>query len=211
MPDENTPNVPAVSPTGQPRVPTTWVPYINGAMGLAIAAGIVIGASPLPAWVLAIPGAIFTAGLWLLGNGPGLRKLSVVMLVAGLSLTSLTGCTVIKRIGRTTELAAPKVLDCVGDACKDDFPVLMGIAAKELMAVVAGGSFDVEPVIDNLLTTAKDPGLMACVIREVLKAWEQAGTGAGIPLPEGPENQRLLFVAAHVGQTHLLAKGYLTK
>lgn len=206
MPDETH----QVSPTGQPRVPASWVPYINLVMAVAFIAGGVIAAAPLPAWVIAIPGAVFAAGLWLLGNGPGWRKLSII-LVASMSLTSLSGCTIIKRIGKTTEIAAPKVLDCVGEACKEDFPVLLGIVGSELFKVVNNGNFDVEPVIDNLLTTAKDPTLIACVIREVLQAWQQAGGGAGIPAPKDPAKLQLMFIASHVGQTHLLASGYLPK
>lgn len=197
------------SPTGTPLIPPTAFKWVALVVGVALSALVSLIAIYPDAKGLQVALAIVSAIAAVLGiASPGIRKAVVVLLVVG-SMVGLSGCVTIKRIGTTAELAAPALLDCGFTACKDALPGLISIAAAELGKVIAGGKFDVEPVIDRLL--AEKGPFMACAVAELLKAWEQAGDGAGLPAPADLRERRLMFLAAHVGQTHLLVNGYVLR
>lgn len=140
---------------------------------------------------------------------PGLRKAAMVFLLLGVTVTS-SGCAFMQRAGRTAELAAPQLIDCTLEAGKEAFPAMVAEVFGQLMAKIDGGSFEVEPVIDELLQKAQNP-FLPCVISAVLQAWTQAGSGAGVEMPATAEKARLMLLAAHRGQAHLLARGYICR
>ncbi len=73
---------PDVSPTGEPLVPPSWVPYVGALTGVALlvsttataVAAAVPPAAPVAGVVAAIAGSVGTAGLFVLGLSPGLRR-----------------------------------------------------------------------------------------------------------------------------------------
>jgi hypothetical protein len=201
------PETAKASPTGTPKLPVSVIGYITIGITVALAVLVsLVGIYP-DSKALQVALAVVTALAGVLGiASPGLRKTAVVL--ALVLLPTLSGCVTIERIGAAAKLAAPGVLDCGQDAVTGALPGMLSEAAKALGTVIAGGSFDVEPIIDKLIE--KGGPFMACAIAELLKAWEQSGPGAGVealPLPQ----QRLRLIAAHVGQTHLLARGYCVR
>lgn len=170
----------------------TLLTFYSDLHGIQVAAALVVALGP----VLGIA-------------SPGIRK-AAVLLVLALSPLALSSCATFQRVGTTVELAAPKVLDCATDAAIAALPDVLAEVGTQLGKVLDAGSFDVEPVIDELLAKGKSP-FLPCAIAAVLQAWMQAGSGAGVDLPSDPDRARRMLLAAHLGQAHLLARGFVCR
>lgn len=198
------------SRTGEPLIPPRVFKVVALVYGaLVVTLGTLLGFFPDVRALQVVSALLVALGPVLGIASPGLRKVAIVLLLVGVTFTG-SGCALSQRVGKTAELAAPQLIDCTLEAGKEAFPAMVAEVFGQLMAKVDGGSFEVEPVIDELLAKAQNP-FLPCVISAVLQAWVQAGSGAGVEMPATAEKARLLLLAAHRGQAHLLARGYVCR
>lgn len=145
----------------------------------------------------------------------GIKTVAPLILI--LCLPALSGCALFNRVGHTAELAAPKVLDCAGTSAAKYLPALLGEVATVIATALITKDVKIENVINDLLKTVKDDAyatgrdFMPCAIAEVLRAWQMAGPGAGLPVPSDPKLRQEMKVKVHDGLAHLNALGYLTE
>lgn len=198
------------SRTGEPLIPPAVFRWVALGYGILVAVlGTLLAYFP-DVKGLQVGTALIVALAPVLGiASPGIRRAAMLALLV-LSPTMLTGCATFQRVGTTVELAAPKVLDCGVDAAVAALPEVLAEVGTQLGKVLDKGSFDVEPVIDELLEKGKSP-FLPCAIAAVFQAWMQAGSGAGVDLPSDPDRARRMLLAAHLGQAHLLARGFVCR